>query len=199
LRGIAAFYRTRRADPFGPPRERAGAPTRSRVAYFLLLLERFFDLLDLRLLVELLREPFPELRFERFVEPPFFGTFAPRLRASESPIAIACLRLWTFFPDRPLFNFPRLYSCIAFFTLRWEVLPYLAMSCVSSDRQRVIVNRLPRLVYPARAASALGRTARAIKTRADEGSPSRARSPETIRASYAQISIPPTSFRARSE
>src|SRR2546427_1958185 len=29
------------------------------------------------------------------------GTFAPALRASERPIAIACLRLVTFFPDFP--------------------------------------------------------------------------------------------------
>ena len=31
-------------------------------------------------------------------------------------MAIACLRLVTFFPDRPLFSFPLLRSCIAFFT-----------------------------------------------------------------------------------
>jgi len=43
----------------------------------------------------------------------FFGTLAPDLRASERPIAIACLRLVTFFPDRPLFNVPFLRSCIA--------------------------------------------------------------------------------------
>jgi hypothetical protein len=34
----------------------------------------------------------------------FFGTFSPFWRASERPIAIACLRLVTFLPDRPLFN-----------------------------------------------------------------------------------------------
>lgn len=43
----------------------------------------------------------------------FFGTFLPARRASESPIAIACLRLVTFFPLRPLFNVPFLRSCIA--------------------------------------------------------------------------------------
>src|SRR5436190_9438894 len=37
-----------------------------------------------------------------------FGTFLPFLRASESPIAIACLRLLTFFPLRPLLSVPRL-------------------------------------------------------------------------------------------
>jgi hypothetical protein len=38
----------------------------------------------------------------------FFGTFAPAARASERPIAIACLRLLTFRPERPLFNVPAL-------------------------------------------------------------------------------------------
>jgi hypothetical protein len=36
------------------------------------------------------------------------GTFFPSLRASESPMAIACLRLVTFFPDLPLFSVPAL-------------------------------------------------------------------------------------------
>jgi hypothetical protein len=40
----------------------------------------------------------------------FGGTFFPSLRASESAIAIACFRLVTFFPLRPLFSFP---SCIS--------------------------------------------------------------------------------------
>jgi hypothetical protein len=40
------------------------------------------------------------------------GTFPPARRASERPIAIACLRLFTFCPE-PLFNVPRLRSCIA--------------------------------------------------------------------------------------
>jgi len=39
------------------------------------------------------------------------------LRASERPIAIACLRLVTFLPDLPLFSVPSFRSCIAFFTL----------------------------------------------------------------------------------
>jgi len=36
------------------------------------------------------------------------GTFAPDRRASDKPIAIACLRLFTVFPLRPDFNLPRL-------------------------------------------------------------------------------------------
>jgi hypothetical protein len=43
------------------------------------------------------------------------GTFFPDRRASESPMAMACLRLLTFFPD-PDFSFPRLNSCISVLT-----------------------------------------------------------------------------------
>jgi hypothetical protein len=42
----------------------------------------------------------------------FFGTLAPSLRASERPIAIACFRLVTFFPLRPLFSLPLFFSRI---------------------------------------------------------------------------------------
>src|ERR1700760_4855098 len=38
----------------------------------------------------------------------FFGTFLPSARASERPIAIACLRLVTLRPERPLFSVPAL-------------------------------------------------------------------------------------------
>jgi hypothetical protein len=78
---------------------------------------------------------FDELRFfdgERFFEDDFFddfleddffddflrdGTLPPSRRASERPIAIACFRLFTFFPELPLFSVPCLRSCIAFSTL----------------------------------------------------------------------------------
>jgi len=40
------------------------------------------------------------------------GTFAPDLRASDNPMAIACFRLVTFFPLRPLRSVPRLLSRI---------------------------------------------------------------------------------------
>jgi hypothetical protein len=43
----------------------------------------------------------------------FFGTFAPAALASERPIAMACLRLLTFRPERPLFNVPALRFFIA--------------------------------------------------------------------------------------
>jgi hypothetical protein len=47
----------------------------------------------------------------------FFGTFVPAALASERPIAIACLRLLTFRPERPLFNVPALRFFIARSTL----------------------------------------------------------------------------------
>jgi hypothetical protein len=54
------------------------------------------------------------------------GTLPPALRASDSPIAIACFRLFTFRPE-PL----RSVSCfrlrIARATLRLAFLPYFAM------------------------------------------------------------------------
>jgi hypothetical protein len=43
----------------------------------------------------------------------FRGTFPPARRASLKPIAIACLRLVTFLPDRPERSVPRLRSRIA--------------------------------------------------------------------------------------
>jgi hypothetical protein len=66
------------------------------LALFFFELDFFFELLDF----------FFELDF-------FFGTFAPSWRASESPMAMACLRLFTFFPLRPDFSLPRLNSCIS--------------------------------------------------------------------------------------
>src|SRR5262249_17777764 len=56
-----------------------------------------------------------------------FGTLAPAFRASDKPMAIACLRLLTFLPDRPLFKVPRFLSCIALLTLLAAFFPYLAM------------------------------------------------------------------------
>src|SRR5829696_4718793 len=57
----------------------------------------------------------------------FFGTLAPALRAFDKPIAIACLRLFTFLPDRPLLSVPFFRSCIVFLTFCEAFLPYLAM------------------------------------------------------------------------
>jgi hypothetical protein len=55
------------------------------------------------------------------------GTLPPARRASERPMAIACFRLVTFFPDRPLFKDPLLRSCITLLTFSCVFLPYLAM------------------------------------------------------------------------
>jgi hypothetical protein len=41
------------------------------------------------------------------------GTFAPDRRASDKPIAIACLRLFTFLPLRPLLSLPRFIAFIS--------------------------------------------------------------------------------------
>jgi hypothetical protein len=54
----------------------------------------------------------------------FRGTFAPFSRASESPIAIACLRLVTFLPLRPLRNVPFLRRRIADSTRLPAAFPY---------------------------------------------------------------------------
>jgi hypothetical protein len=53
------------------------------------------------------------------------GTLPPAARASDNPIAIACLRLVTFLPEPPLFNVPALSSFIAFSTFSDAFLPYL--------------------------------------------------------------------------
>ena len=57
----------------------------------------------------------------------FLGTFAPFSRASESPIAIACLRLFTLPPLPPLpeRSVPFFLRCIALLTLLPAALPYL--------------------------------------------------------------------------
>jgi hypothetical protein len=55
----------------------------------------------------------------------FFGTLRPAARASERPIAIACLRLLTFRPERPLFNVPALRFFITRRTVLCVFLEYL--------------------------------------------------------------------------
>jgi hypothetical protein len=76
-------------------------------------------------------------RTYRFAAFRLFGTFAPAARASESPIAIACLRLLTLRPERPLFKVPALRFFIARPTLAEAVLEYFralrAMKLISYD------------------------------------------------------------------
>lgn len=52
------------------------------------------------------------------------GTFAPSRRASDRPIAIACLGLVTFLPLRPLLSLPRFISCISSRTFSCAFGPY---------------------------------------------------------------------------
>jgi hypothetical protein len=54
----------------------------------------------------------------------FFGTFLPSALASERPMAIACLRLLTLRPERPLFRVPALRFFIARPTLADAFLEY---------------------------------------------------------------------------
>src|SRR5215813_7535785 len=56
------------------------------------------------------------------------GTFPPARRASDSPIAIACFRLVTFFPERPLLSVPLFLRCIADLTFLPAALPYLPIT-----------------------------------------------------------------------
>ncbi len=79
--------------------------------------------------------------FEADFRPPFRarfrgGTFAPARRASDSPIAIACLRLVTFLPDRPLRSCPCLRSRITLATFRDAFLPYFAILSSSCNAHR---------------------------------------------------------------
>jgi hypothetical protein len=57
----------------------------------------------------------------------FRGTFAPFLRASDRPIAIACLRLFTFRPLRPERSVPFFLRRIALPTRFEADLPYLRL------------------------------------------------------------------------
>jgi hypothetical protein len=75
-----------------------------------------------------------DLRF--FAVLRFFGTFAPFALASESPIAIACLRLLTLRPDRPLFNVPALRFFIARPTLADAFLEYFRAMIFSLPVER---------------------------------------------------------------
>jgi len=71
------------------------------------------------------------LRFLAFFFAAFLGTFAPAARASERPIAIACLRLLTFLPDRPLFKVPALRFFIARPTLADAFFEYFRAMIIS--------------------------------------------------------------------
>src|SRR6201996_6832138 len=62
----------------------------------------------------------------------FFGTFLPSALASERPIAIACLRLMTFRPERPLFKVPALRFFITRSTSAGAFREYFRAMIISS-------------------------------------------------------------------
>ena len=69
----------------------------------------------------------------------FLGIFAPDLRASERPMAIACFRFVTVFPDRPLLSRPRFISCMARSTLRLPLLLFAAMVVLTLPGLRLAI------------------------------------------------------------
>src|ERR1700736_1465445 len=78
----------------------------------------------------------------RFFLAPFFGgTFLPSRRASESPIAIACLRLLTVRPDRPLFKVPAFLFFIARPTLADAFLEYFRAMTFLPVKGKTIVKK----------------------------------------------------------
>src|SRR5438093_5837378 len=119
-----------------------------------------------------------------FFEAPFLGgTFAPERRASERPIAIACLRLVTFFPDRPERSLPCFFSFIARSTFSPAFLPYfgihpparrnLQSARLSRDRRTCCAPSLPRRGDRHRLRSYAGRESsyRVFALRARSGRP----------------------------
>src|ERR687897_847289 len=71
---------------------------------------------------------------EARLRPPLRGTFAPERRALERPIAMACLRFFTFLPERPLRSEPDLRFFIARLTFFAAFLPYFLAIAFSRDR-----------------------------------------------------------------
>src|SRR5215469_6246980 len=62
------------------------------------------------------------------------GTLSPSRRASDNPIAIACFRLRTLRPERPLFNVPALRLRKARPTLADAFLEYFRAMMISRSR-----------------------------------------------------------------
>lgn len=104
--------------------ERLAPSARQPACYLWLRAELRRPLVDLRrplLLLLLLRE----LKLDRL------GTLPPSRRASDRPMAIACLRVLTVFPEPPLFNVPRFILCTALLTLLDAFRPYLGIGIPS--------------------------------------------------------------------
>jgi hypothetical protein len=75
-------------------------------------------------------------RYFFFEEDFLRGTLAPARRAWDNPMAIACFRLLTFLPDRPLFRVPFFRSRIAFSTFSDAFLLYFAIMTSSESFRR---------------------------------------------------------------
>jgi hypothetical protein len=79
--------------------------------------------------------------FATFFFEAFFGTFAPSALASDSPIAIACLRLVTLRPERPLFNVPALRFFITRSTSAEALLEYFRAMIILPVAKKIIFAR----------------------------------------------------------
>ena len=87
----------------------------------------------------------------------FLGTFLPARRASDKPIAMACFRLLTLLPERPIFNVPRLNSCIDFPTfLDAASLYFFAMTSHASGDDQDQQNNEKKAQSPARVVAPTG-------------------------------------------
>src|SRR6185369_3897747 len=71
------------------------------------------------------------------------GTLPPARRASDRPIAMACLREVTFFPERPLRSVPSLRSFITFSTFSAAFFPYRAMLVLRSCNGVPVAGTVP--------------------------------------------------------
>ena len=130
-----------------------------------LVADFFAALFDVRFVADFFAADF----FADFLAVFFTGTFPPARRASDSPMAIACLRLVTFLPDLPLRKVPVLRSCIAFLTFDCAFFPYFGMLFLLSmargpgsratpvSRPSVSVNQLLRLIKGSLADEAVSR------------------------------------------
>lgn len=78
--------------------------------------------------------PFFAAFFAPFLAP-LAGTLAPFLRASDKPMAMACLRLFTVRP-LPLLSFPRFFLCMAFSTFFPADFEYFAIKSLSLTHRK---------------------------------------------------------------
>jgi hypothetical protein len=70
----------------------------------------------------------------------FFGNFFPARRASDSPMAMACCRLVTLFPELPLRKVPALRSLIALATFSEPPLLYCRAMSLSELQEAWIMS-----------------------------------------------------------